>query len=134
MGTVPNNFPPDAILEIGQILTGSATGRVATLATTKFFTAPVAGLYLLSAAIHIVTTDGTGTLVATVTLPDGSTVTEGGNASSTMQDADLSAGSDGFMAASPAYMSVGGTVQVGVVAAGLTGTEYNVFVSAQRLF
>jgi len=132
-GTVPYNFPPDADFEIGQLLTGSATGRTATLATTTFFTAPVPGLYMIAMALRVVSTDGTGTLAATVTLPHQIALdktTTGGF----LIDADLSVPSDGLMAAIPVWLSAGGIVQVGVVAAGLTGTTYNVFVTAQRLF
>lgn len=138
-GTVPNNFPPDAVLEIGQLLTGTDLNLTATLATTTFFTAPNPGVYEISAAIHIVTTNGAGTLVGTVTLPDGSTVVETTIADTTkqfaiMKDIDASAGTDGFMAAVPMWMDAGDVVRFGAVAAGLTGTVYNVFVMARRLF
>ncbi len=137
-GTVPFNFPPDASLAIGQFLTGTDLNLTATLATTTFFTAPNAGLYLIAAALHIVTTNGAGTLVATVTLPDGSTVTEAiavdtDPVVAIMKDLDAAAGTDGYMSPVPMYMDAGDVVRVGAVAAGLTGTTYNVFVTAQRL-
>lgn len=140
MGTVPNNFPPESVIPIGAGLTGTALNLTATLATTTFFTAPTPGLYLIAVALHVVVTNGAGTLVATVTMPDGSTVVETTIADTTKQYAILKdlapggGGTDGFMAAVAMWMDAGDVVRVGAVAAGLTGTTYNVFVNTQRLF
>ena len=69
MGTVPVNFPPDSVINIGQTLTGNALNLTATLATTTFLTAPNPGLYLVSVAMLIEATNGAGSLTTTVTTP-----------------------------------------------------------------
>lgn len=139
MGTVPNNFPPDASMEIGQLLTGSALNLTATLPPTVFFTAPTRGLYLVSVALHVVATNNAGTLVATVVTPNAGNVLENTPvlltpAAAVVKDLLPSVPVDGYMAAIPLWFNQGQTVSVGAVAAGLTGTTYNVFVTAQRVF
>ena len=142
-GTAPNNFPPDAVLDIGAILTGNKLGLTASLPITTFFTAPNAGLYMVAMAIQVTATDGTGTLTATMTTPNAGTVQENtpdgtDPAVAIASDAVLSATPadvfDGYSAAIPVWMAQGQTIRAAVVAAGLVATSYNVFVTAQRVF
>lgn len=141
MGTAPQNFPPDRILEIGQILTGNKLGLTASLAQTAFFTAPVSGLYMVSMALQIVTTNGAGTLAAVLATPHAGNVEQGvapaapGDAQVAIeQDLSPAGPTDGFSAAIPVWMNAGDQIKVTTTASGLTGTTYNIFVVALRAF
>jgi len=110
---------------------------------TTFFTAPNAGLYLTGYTIQVTATDGTGTLTATMSTPHAGTVQENtpdgtdpavAIASDAVLDANPALTFDGYSAAIPIWMNQGDTIRVGVVAAGLVATTYNVFVFAQRVF
>lgn len=141
MGTTPTNFPPESALQIGQIITGNALSLTASLAATVFFTAPTTGLYLVAMALRIVATNNAGTLAATMTTPHAGNVaqalTGSAGAAVTAIEKDLSTtatATDGYAAAIPLWMNAGDQIEVATTATGLTGTTYDVFVSAQRLF
>jgi hypothetical protein len=125
-GTAPLNFPPETVIPVGQIQTGNKTGLTAALATTVFFTAPTAGWYLLAWAIKINSTDAAGTLTATVTPPHSVAIPG-------IQAAPATS-SDGKSPAAPYWMAAGDTVTVAVAVAGLTGTNYDAYLFATRLF
>jgi len=131
MGTAPFNFPPESVINIGQTLTGNKLGLTGSLSATTFFTAPNPGLYLIAAAMQIVTTNNAGTLATTIHTPHAGTVVA---ANKLVVDLDPSGPTDGYMAAIPVWMNAGDVVQASTIAAGLTGTTYNLFVSATRLF
>lgn len=143
MGTVPTNFPPDAGgIPIGGVQTGNALGLTAALAQTVFFTAPAAGLYLVCAYLQVVQTNNAGTIKATITTPATPAIAQGvapaapGDVQLAIeQDILLPAtATDGFMAAIPVWLGLGQQIKLATVVSGLTGTTYNVFVSALRLF
>ena len=134
MGTAPANFPPDPLMPVGAIQTGNLLGLSASQALTVMFTAPITGLYLISAAFQIVSTDAAGTLASTITTPSAGSITVGGTAPAALLDLDPGTPADGYMAATPVWMTVGQQIKYSSVAAGLTGTVYNVYVSAERLF
>lgn len=125
-GTVPNNFPPESVLPVGQIQTGNKLGATATFTTAVFFTAPTSGWYLLSWAVHINSTDGAGTLTATFTPPHSVAIPGVQAAPAT--------GKDGAGPAAPYFMAGGETVTGAVAAAGVTGTNFDTYLFAQRLF
>lgn len=127
MGTTPSNYPPVASMILGEMIASSSIGNTATLAQTIFFTAPNPGVYLISAAVRIVTTNAAGTLTATVVTPHAGTIAATANAAPATP-------TDGYLTATPVWMNAGDTITAGVVAAGLTGTTYNVLMSAQRIF
>lgn len=125
-------------MEIGQIVVGSALGLNGTLSLTTLFVAQVPGLYLLSVFVQIVATDNAGTLAMQIQPFDGSTIEEAPNGQDPLlaivTDANLTLANNGFCAAFPSKSETpNSSITVGVTAAGLTGTTYNVFLSAQRL-
>src|SRR5436305_1305167 len=69
MGTVPNNFPPESVIPVGQTAVGNKLGNTGAFSTTVFFTAPTPGFYQLSWAVRINSTDAAGTITLTVTPP-----------------------------------------------------------------
>jgi hypothetical protein len=141
MGTAPQNFPPDQSLAIGQLLTGNKLGLTGTLAQTVFFTAPGSGLYLVAMALQIVSTNAAGTLAAVMTTPHAGAIAQGvapaapGDTQVAIEQ-DLATGgpTDGFSAAIPVWMNTGDQIKVATTASGLTGTTYNIFVTALRAF
>lgn len=135
MGTAPVNFPPDPLMPVGSIQTGNLLGLTAAQGLTVMFTAPFSGLYLISAAFQIVSTNGAGTLVSTVTTPTAGTLAAAGTAPAVVKDLTTgSGGVDGYMQATPIWLNAGAQVKYSSAASGLTGTTYNVFLAAQRLF
>jgi hypothetical protein len=135
MGTAPANFPPDPLMPVGAVQTGNLLALSASQALTVMFTAPISGLYLISAAFQVVSTNAAGTLVSTVTTPNAGTLAVAGTAPAVVKDLLTSGGGvDGYMQATPIWLNAGAQVKYSSVAAGLTGTVYNVFLSAQRLF
>jgi len=137
-GTVPNNYPPSTNMNIGDILTGSSIGNTAALATAIFFTAPVAGLYMIAAAVRVVTTNGAGTLALTIGTPNAGTITENTPvlltpAAAIVRNPVLATPANGFMAGVPIWMNQGQTITGAVAVTGLTGTTYDVYVTAQKL-
>lgn len=125
MGTAPNNFPPENNIPVGGIQTGNKLGLTAALTTTVFFTAPTAGWYMLSWAVRINSTDAAGTLTATVTPPHSVAIPG--------VQAAPAGPSDGKGPAAPYWMAGGETVTGAVAVSGLTGTNYDLWVFAQRL-
>ena len=125
-GTVPNNFPPDSLMPIGAIQVGNKLGNTAAFTTTTFFTAPISGWYLLSWGIHINSTDAAGTLTATFTPPNSVAIPGVQAATATP--------SDGKGPAAAYYMAAGSVVTGAVAVSGLTGTNYDAYLFAQRLF
>lgn len=142
MGTAPVNFPADAILEVGQLLTGNKLNLTASMALTTFFTAPVAGLYMLSMAIRIISTNGAGSLAASFTPSPRSgalvvsvaVTTDPIIPAAIVQDIAPAGPTDGFCAGVPVWLNAGEVARAQTTASGLTGTTYSVFVVAQRLF
>jgi hypothetical protein len=125
-GTVPNNFPPDSNMPIGAIQVGNKLGNTAAFGATTFFTAPISGWYLLSWGIHINSTDNAGSLTATVT-PPSSVAIPGVQAAPATP-------SDGKGPAAPYYMAAGAVVTMAVAVSGLTGTNFDCYVFAERMF
>lgn len=125
MGTIPNNYPPENNIPIGGIQTGNALGLTAALTTTVFFTAPTAGWYMLSWACRINSTDAAGSLTVTVKPPH--------NAAIPGVNAAPATPTNGQGPAVPCWMAGGETVTGAVAVSGLTGTNYDLWVFAQRL-
>jgi len=138
-GTVPTNFPPRSNIDIGEIITGISSGNTAALATTVFFTAPVAGWYLIAGAVRITATNGAGTLTMTITTPHAGTITmttpDGLTPAVAIAKNALTSGGglDGYFAGIPVYMAATETIRAAVAVSGLTGTTYDVVISAQKL-
>jgi hypothetical protein len=125
-GTVPANFPPDPLMPIGAIQVGNKLGNTAAFATTTFFTAPISGWYALGWGVHIDVTDGAGTITLTVT-PPSSVAIPGVQAAPATP-------SDGKGPLAPYYMAAGSVVTAAAAVSGLTGTTFDVYVFAERLF
>lgn len=126
MGTAPFNFPPESNIPVGQIATGNKTGNTGAFSSTVFFTAPTAGFYLLSWAVKINSTDAAGSITVTVTPPHSVAIPGVQAAPATP--------SDGKGPAVPCWMAGGETVAIAAAVAGLTGTNFDVYLFAQRLF
>lgn len=125
-GTAPANFPPESFLPIGQVITGNKLGNTGAFATTIMFTAPTDGLYLIGWAVRIRVTDAAGSITATVTPPNSVAIPGVQAAPATP--------SDGKGPAAPYWMNAGQTVTMAVAVSGLTGTTFDCYVSAIRLF
>jgi hypothetical protein len=115
------------------------TGNFSTLATsssilnltgaltpTVMYTAPANGFYAIFFNAHVVTTNNVGTVTVTYTIPGFTTA----NTSFTVP---VSGGPDFVGAVRSLYMSAGTTITASSVAAGLTGTTYNIYLSVIRL-
>src|SRR5882724_3568428 len=127
MGTVPNNFPPSSNLPISRTLAvGNKTGNTGAFSTVVFFTAPTSGFYELSWAVKINSTDAAGTLTFTVTPPHSVAIPGVQAAPATP--------SDGKGPAAPYWMAGGETVTGAVAVSGLTGTNFDCYVFAERVF
>lgn len=126
-GTAPNNFPPESVIPIGGIAVGNKLGNTAAFTTTVFFTAPTPGYYALGWNLHINSTDGAGTLTATVTPPTGSVAIPG-------VQAVLGTPADGHGPLGVYWMPAGGTVTAAVAAGSLGVTNYDFTVFVQRMF
>lgn len=126
MGTAPNNFPPESVLEIGGFLTGSSLGLSAGFPATVFLTAPTTGLYQVASAFHILSTDGAGTLAGTVTFPH--SLLQGFAA------AAPAVGSDPVIQGRTVWLNAGDVVKWTVTAVGLGNTLFNVYSTFLRLF
>lgn len=125
MGTAPNNFPPETVIPVGQGLVGNKTGNTGAFGSTVFFTAPTPGWYLLSWAVKINSTDAAGSITLTVTPPHSVAIPGVQAAPATP--------SDGKGPAAPYWMAGGDTVTAAAAVSGLTGTNFDVYVFAQRL-
>lgn len=134
MGTAPQNFPPDAVLNVGGVLTGNKLGLTGSLSSTVFFTAPVSGVYLISAVMQIVSTDAAGSLATTITTPSAGTISLAASGAAKLKDLAPAGPTDGFMLGTPVWMNANQQISAATVATGLTGTTYNLFISALRLF
>ncbi len=115
--------PPSFPLAPGAV--PSILNQSGSIPSTVLFTAPVSGLYLCSAACHIVSTNGVGTLTCTL-FPSHF----GGQ---TFNPSLGSGTPDGVRAAQPGWMNAGDQITVTVTAAGVTGTVFNIFVSISQV-
>lgn len=125
MGTAPANFPPNPFMQVGQVQAGNKQGNTGAFSSTAIFTAPVSGFYLVSAAVHINSTDAAGSITLTVTPPNSVAIPGVQAAPGTP--------SDGKFPGSPVWMAVGSQILIAAAVSGLTGTNYDVWVFAQRL-
>lgn len=126
MGTIPNNFPPDSFLEIGQRITGTALNLPGNVpfAQTVFFTAPTSGLYEIGGLLRIIQTDGTGTINFLIRTPTNGTVND-----------TQPVTEDSFINAGPVWMNQGSVLQGSTTPAGVTAaTIYNLYVTVERVF
>ena len=133
------NFPP-GIPQIGQFETFTVTGLVAALTTTTFYTAPVAGLYLVGFACHINSTNKSGTIASTLGTPHAGTVaiaTQAGSGTITAIEQDPALGGtnpvDGYGAMIPIFMAAGDTLTLATAVGSLTGTNYNLYAVVGRV-
>lgn len=124
MGTTPYNFPPGNSLAIGGMLTGTKLGQTAGFPQTVFFTAPVSGIYSVTMYTRIISTDGAGTLNATLTLPTNTAVRSGAPV----------VGLDQFQASRVVWFNAGETARIQQAPTGLVATVYNVYLNAIRIF
>lgn len=121
-GTVPFNFPPEASLDIGSLITGTSLQNTAALPPTAFFTAPTTGIYWLNVAVHIVSTNGAGTINLTLQTPGAAPITAG-------QPVTLDFRTGNFV-----WLNQGQSASITTTLAGVTGTTYNVYLVARRVF
>jgi len=127
MGTVPNNFPPESVLPISPgIITANKLGNTGAFSSTVFFTAPTPGFYRLSWAVKINSTDGAGTITLTVTPPHSVAIPGVQAAPATP--------SDGKGPSAPYWMAGGETVTGACAVGSLTGTNFDCYVFAERIF
>lgn len=125
MGTTPFNFPPGNNLPIGGMLTGTKLGQTAGFPQTVFFTAPVSGIYSVTMYTRIISTDGAGTLNATLTLPTTAPAVRSG---------PPVFGSDQFQASRVIWFNAGDTARIQQAPTGLGATVYNTYLNAIRIF
>jgi hypothetical protein len=126
MGTVPNNFPAESVYQPGQTVTGNKLANTAAFASTVFFTSPTPGWYMISWAVKINSTDAAGSITLTVTPPHSVAIPGVQAAPATP--------ADGKGPAAPYWMAAGDTITAACAVAGLTGTNFDVYVFATRLF
>lgn len=124
-GTVPGAFPPVTNMIPGEIAVANKLGNTGAIASTVFFTAPVAGYYAIGATLHIEVTDGTGSLALTVTIP--------GAPSLPGVQPNLGTPADGHWPFEPVYLAQGATITAAVVPTSLGSTTYDVWLFAQKL-
>jgi hypothetical protein len=124
-GTAPFNFPPESVIPVGGIQVGNKLGNTAAFGTTTFFTAPTSGWYALGWGVHINSTDAAGSITMTVTPPNSVAIPGVQAAPATP--------SDGKGPMAPYYMAAGSVVTAAAAVSGLTGTNFDVYVFAQRL-
>ena len=125
MGTVPANFPPDPFMQVGQIQMGNKQGITGAYSSTVFFTAPVSGMYQISGAVRINTTDAAGSITVTITPPHSVNIVGVQAAPATP--------SDGKFPSVMVWMNAGETIVSAATVSGLTGTNYDVWIAAQRM-
>jgi hypothetical protein len=124
-GTAPFNFPPESVIPVGGIQVGNKLQNTAAFTTTPFFTAPTGGWYALGWGVHINSTDAAGSITLTVTPPNSVAIPGVQAAPATP--------SDGKGPMAPYYMAAGSVVTAAAAVSGLTGTNFDVYVFAQRL-
>ena len=122
MGTVPFNFPPEAVQPIGAILGSSSLGNTGPLPTTVFFTAPTAGVYGWNQIVHVVSTDGAGSINATVKTPYSAAQTAGKPVANDSNNGTV------------AWFNKGDQLTISTVTPGLVATVYEVYLAMRRLF
>jgi hypothetical protein len=125
MGTVPANFPPDPFMQVGQIQMGNKQGITGAFSSTVFFTAPISGMYAISTSVRINSTDAAGSITVTVTPPHSVAIPGVQAAPATP--------SDGKFPSSMVWMNAGETITAAATVSGLTGTNYDVWIAAQRM-
>lgn len=126
MGTVPYNFPPERVLGIGELLTGSSLNLIAGFPATVFLTAPTSGLYQSANVLHILSTDGVGTLAGTCTYPHA--VPQNVSAAAPVL------GSDPQFATRTVWLNAGDVIKMTITAVGLGNTLFSVYSTILRLF
>ena len=126
MGTAPFNYPPENSIPIGRSLTASKLNQTAGFPVTTFLTVPTTGLYQTGCLIHIVATDGVGTLQLNVNLPNVSPIAT--VVFTPAVDADPVSGPR------ETWAKAGDLITASVVATGLGNTVFNVFVGILRVF
>jgi len=126
MGTVPYNFPPTSVMQIGSTIVGVKLGATASFPATVFFTAPTTGVYNVATYTRFIATDGAGTVQLTLTFPHSVTLTVGLVTPGMDKDTNV--------AARTTWMNAGETVTVSCSAVGLGATVYNVYMPVYRIF
>lgn len=126
MGTTPLNYPPEKSLPIGKLLTASKLNQSAGFPVTTFLTVPTAGLYQVGTLIHILSTDGAGTLQLFVNLPSVLAV------STAVFTPTVD--SDPITGARETWANAGDVITASVTATGLGNTVFNVYVAMLRIF
>jgi hypothetical protein len=123
-GTVPGQFPGGNMV-VGEIAVGNKLAVAAAFGSTLFFTAPVAGWYLLGWGVHIDFTDAAGTATLTMT-PQGAPAIPG-------VQANLATGLDGHGPTAAYYLPQGGTVSGSLAVGSFGATQLEIWLFAQRL-
>jgi len=126
MGTTPANFPPENVLEIGKIVTGSKLAINGPMPSTVFITAPTTGLYDLAAQFHFVASDGLGTFQAVITLPHSAPVNVTPSAPGI--NADIA------IISRTAWLNAGDQVSISITIPGVGATVYNAYLAILRVF
>lgn len=126
MGTGTLNYPPENSLPLGGLLTASKLNQTSGFPTTTFLTVPTTGLYQTACLIHIVSSDGAGTLQLNVNLPKVAPVTT--VAFTPTVDSDPISGPR------ETWANAGDLITASVVAAGLGNTVFNVYCAILRVF
>jgi hypothetical protein len=120
-----SNFPPGIPQLTG--VTNSILNATAAVSTTVMFTSPITGVWLLGIVVHIVQTDGSGTIAVTGVINNGL-----GGANLTAAP-NLATGADSSSRMQPAWIKEGDSVTIAATVSGLTGTTYDLFVTAIRV-
>lgn len=126
MGTLPNNFPPEGSLEIGGLVGASKLGATIGFLATPFFTAPTNGMYQIAFLLRIVSSDGIGTIAASIIYPH--------SAASAINAAPPALNGDQSVPPKTCWLNAGDVVNVAVTTALTVATTFNVYVAAFRLF
>lgn len=103
------------------VRTYQLTGQSGTIGGTNAIFIGLKGMYLVLANTHIVTTNNTGTLTATLTIPRNGTQAFGPN---------IASGVDGSSLGQLVYLNVNDQISYTTTASGLTATNYTVSVNA----
>jgi hypothetical protein len=122
MATNGPQFPSGLIPPIG--VTASLLKLVTTVPTTTMFTATEPGWYLCTPLLHLVSSNGAGTLTGTVTFA---------NSPSFPLTPTLGSLQDGSSAARAFWMNAGESITISATATGLTGTVFNLQLSVIQL-
>ncbi len=127
-GTAPANFPPEFNMPtLGPpCLVGNLLNQTGAVSSTTFLTLANQGVYLIGWMVQIVSTNAAGSLTFTVSVPGAPNIPGVQAAPATP--------ANGQGPAAAYYCAAGAQITGAVTVSGLTGTTFNLYVYAIRLF